>query len=67
MSKVLDIMFYRWTWPFCFVPSGNGHVFESVEIFFNSYYYRLSEKPNWSTKFMDGKGTIICMNVVKQR
>jgi hypothetical protein len=46
MSKVLDIMFYWWTWPFFFVPSGNGHVFESVEFFFINYYCRLSEKPD---------------------
>ncbi len=29
-----------------FVPSGNGHVFESVDFFKKNYYCRLSEKPD---------------------
>jgi len=70
MSKVIDIMFISGHGHFFLVPSGKGHVFESVEFKKNSYYCHLSENPisiYWSTKFIDGKGTIICIYVVKQK
>jgi len=70
MSKVLDIMFYWWTWPF-FLFQVEMAMFLKVLIFKKKIIIVVWVKNPifiyWSTKFMDGKGTIICINVVKQR